>query len=81
MRTTVTIQEPILDHARKEAARLGVTVSEVIELALRKYLVERSEPVSKPFTLHTVHGQLVNPDLDLDRTSTLVIEDDQKFYR
>lgn len=77
----MTIQETILDQARRIATERGVTISEVIEEALRKQLLDRPEPAARPFQLHTVRGRLVNPNLDLDRTSALIEADDEAAYR
>jgi hypothetical protein len=55
-------------------------VSVVIEDALRSHLSESSLAKSTPFHLHTVRGKLVNPHLDLDRTSALLTMDDEDFY-
>jgi len=38
------------------------------------------QPGSASFSLHTVRGELVNPNLDLDRTSRLIELDDQAHF-
>lgn len=80
MRTTISIPEPLLESAKRRAAARGVTVSVVIEDALRGHLMAKGQPDAPPFRLHTVRGKLVNPDLDLDRTSALVAMDDETAY-
>ena len=80
MRTTVSIADPLLDHAKRAAADRGVTVSEVVEDALRGYLAVRPVGSRKEFRLPTVRGKLVQPHLDLDRTSELVTADDERAY-
>jgi len=80
MRTTVNIPEPLLHNARKRAAARGVTLSEVVEDALRIDLAQdRIEPEGR-FRLHTVRGRLVQPDLDLDRTSAMLTADDEAVF-
>ena len=80
MRTTISIPEPLLETAKRRAAERGVTVSVVIEDALRGHLAATKRPEAPPFRLYTVRGRLVNPDLDLDRTSALIASDDEAAY-
>ena len=81
MRTTVDLPEPLLNNAKRRAAELKVTLSEVVQDALRGHLAQRSLRGTRDFQLHTVRGRLVRPDLDLDRTSLLVTLDDEAEYR
>ena len=80
MRTTVSIPEPLLENAKHCAAERGTTLSALIEDALRDHLAKAERPVPPPFRLHTVRGRLVNPQLDLDRTSALIELDDEAAY-
>ena len=81
MRTTVDLAQPLLDRAKKVAAERQVTLSTVLEEALRAFLNSRAAPDKRTkFRLHTVRGRLVRPDLDLDRTSALVVEEDEAAY-
>lgn len=80
MRTTVSISDPLLGIAKRRAAERGVTLSELIEDALGSLLSEK-ESRTRPFELHTVGGRLVNPNLELDRTSALLTADDEDEYR
>jgi hypothetical protein len=80
MRTTVDLSEPVLQSAKRLASERGVTLSVVLEDAVRALLARKQSPVAAPFRLHTVRGRLVQPDLDLDRTSNLLaIEDETEF--
>ncbi len=81
MRTTISLPEPLLENARKSAAERGVTLSTVIEDALRHHLSQSDAAKSDEFQLHTVQGKLADPDLDLDRTSELAAQDDYDQYR
>lgn len=81
MRTTVSVPDPLLENAKLLAAKRGITLSELVEDALRSQLSQAEPSSPKPFQLHTVHGKLVNPKLDLDRTSSLVSMDDESEYR
>jgi hypothetical protein len=58
----------------------GITLGALIEDALRTYFAATDRKVSRPFRLHTVRGRLVNPALDLDRTSALLTSDDAREY-
>ena len=80
MRTTISLPEPLLETAKRKAAARGVTVSVIIEDALRAHLAATKRSPVPPFRLHTVRGKLVNPDLDLDRTSALISMDDEMAY-
>jgi hypothetical protein len=79
MRTTVTLAEPLLQAAKRRAAESGVTLSELLEDALRFHLAKPLAGTA-PFQLHTVSGKLVQPDLDLDRISSLETLDDESAF-
>jgi hypothetical protein len=80
MRTTVSISEPLLRSAKRRASERGVTLSALLEDALRVHLTRKPSDASTPFKLHTVAGKLVNPELDLDRTSALEVLDDELTF-
>lgn len=71
MRTTVNLSDPLLRAARRRAAERGITLSAFLEDLLRMQLAHKESAVAPPFRLHTASGKLVNPDIDLDRTSAL----------
>jgi hypothetical protein len=50
MKTTLEIQDPLLDQVRKIAARDGETLRSLVEQGLRKVVAERSAS-AKPFKL------------------------------
>ena len=82
MRTTVTLSEPLLRDAKRQASERGVTLSAFLEDALRVHLARKPSDAPKPFQLHTVAGKLVDPEMDLDRTSALEgLDDELKFTR
>jgi hypothetical protein len=80
MRTTVRIQEPLLENSKLRAAERGITLSALVEDALRVHLAADSRPPAPPFRLHTVRGKLVDPRLDLSRTSALIAREDEPTY-
>ncbi|MEW6322565.1 MAG: type II toxin-antitoxin system VapB family antitoxin [Acidobacteriota bacterium] len=44
MRTTLDIEDAVLDRARRRAAKEGTTLTSVVERALRHFLGHRAEP-------------------------------------
>jgi len=82
VRTTISLPEPLIEDAKQRAVECGVTLSKLMEDALRNLLLA-PEPSSSapPFRLHTVRGKLVSPHLDLDRTSALVVAEDEAAFR
>jgi hypothetical protein len=80
MRTTFNVTDTVLENARAAAVGRGVTLGELVEDALRSYLSPTDQTAPPPFQLHTVRGQLVQPNLDLDRTSALLVADDEAEY-
>ena len=50
MKTTLEIQDPLLDQVRKIAARDGETLRSLVEQGLRKVVAERTAK-AKPFKL------------------------------
>ena len=81
MRTTVNVNEVMIEKARSAAVGRGVTLGELVEDALRNYLSRTEDITPQPFKLQTVRGQLVQPDLDLNRTSALLTDDDESAYQ
>jgi len=74
VKTTIDIPEPVLWRTKRLAAERGITVSDVVVDALRDHLSSKPES-HKPFRLHTVRGRVAKLDLDLDRTSELLVQD------
>jgi hypothetical protein len=81
MRTTVSLPDPLLENAKQSAAQRGVTFSVLVEDALRLILANSPPATAPPFRLHTVRGKLVDPNLDLNRTSALAVQDDEAGFR
>ena len=81
MRTTVDLPEPLLRNAKKRAATRGVTLSTIVEDALRSLLSPKKALQRTEFQLPTVRGQLRQPGIDLDRTSALISEDDETEFQ
>ena len=74
MRTTVRLNGPLLERARQEAARRGITLTALIEqglgLALRRPLKSSTPPVISLPVSRSSGGTL--PGVDLNRTAELL---------
>ena len=74
MRTTVRLNKPLLERARQEAARRGITLTALIEqglgLALRRPLKSSLQKVISLPVSSATGGTL--PGINLDRTSELL---------
>jgi hypothetical protein len=82
MRTTVAISDPLLKGAKRKAAERGITLSELVEEGLAMVLsATKNAKTDKPFVLKTERGVLVDPSIDLDRTSALIVADDEEYSR
>lgn len=74
------LPEPLIQNAKLLAGERGITFSEVVEDALRTHLSPRWERPRGKVRLPTVLGRLVNPELDLDRTTALTVAEDESFF-
>ena len=73
--------EPLLENAKQYAAERGITLSALLAAALRHLLARSPASSAPPFHLHSLRGRLVNPNFDLDRTSALVVAEDEAAFR
>ncbi len=72
MRTTITIDEHLLDEVRRRAAELRTTVSEVISDSLRDSFLRRQGGSREPFRVHPFRGGEPQPAVDLDDNAALL---------
>lgn len=73
MRTTIRLDDYLLAEAKMYAARKGVTLTAVIEDALRQTLAQQDQVESgKPVRLSTVTGNGLQPGVDLDDSAALL---------
>jgi hypothetical protein len=79
MRTTISIDDGLLADARRKALRTGLTVSGLIERALRAELA-RKEAVAKasPFRLVTFGGTGLRPGVSFDRLHEVADDEDRE---
>jgi hypothetical protein len=76
----IDISKPLLENAKSRADALRITLSTVVEDALRSHLARTSRPRAGKFHLHTVHGKPVQLGMDLDRTSAFIAHEDEAWY-
>lgn len=73
MRTTIRLDDQLLEAAKQYALAQGKTFTAVVEDALREKLMNR--PTAKKrqrVKLKTVNGNGVNPGIDLDDSASLL---------
>lgn len=81
MRTTITIDEELLDELKERAAREGTTVSRLIEDSVRLASSPRAVgDAVQPFELVTFGKGGLFTGLDVDRGSVLIEQDDVARY-
>jgi hypothetical protein len=80
VRTTISIDDALLDEAKRLAAQRRTTLGKVIEDALRAALRDMPSAAAPPFELVTFMGDGTHPGIDLDRTSALQAAEDVERY-
>lgn len=72
MRTTLNLDDRIVEAAKRHAAREGTTLTEVIDRALRQFLAQQRRGVAGQFRLelHTRNIQVL-PGVDLEDRDAL----------
>ena len=80
MRTTLSIDDAILNGAKREAQRRGVSLGAVVEDALRRGLAARREPSPAP-PIPAFTGDGVRPGVDLTSNRALreLLDDDRSL--
>ena len=72
MKSTVLLDDQLLEEARLVAAATGRSLSELIEAALRESLTRRSNYGDrKPVVLTTFKGEGLRPGVNLDDSAAL----------
>jgi hypothetical protein len=65
MRTTVAIADELLDVAKRRARERGITLSELVNAALRRELADRAEHAERPAVPVFRAGTGPRPGVDL----------------
>ena len=78
MRTTILIEDRLGKMARSRARKEGISFSALVARALSDDLARtKSRPPAPPFRLVTVGGPGVRVGVDLDRSSELLVAEDE----
>lgn len=72
MRTTISIDDHLLDEVRRRAAERGQTISQVIEDSLRESLLRRDERPREAFRISTFAAGGYQPGVNLDDNASLL---------
>jgi hypothetical protein len=80
MRTTISLDDGLGRAARRQARQEGLSLSAFIARALRNQLASRPPAAPPPFRLVTVKGEGPQPGVDLDRSSELLLADDETAF-
>jgi hypothetical protein len=73
MRTTINVDDQLLVQAKAQAATLGVTLTQLIEDALRESLIRRESAENRGHVrLITMKGTGTQPGIDLDNSRSLL---------
>jgi Bacterial antitoxin of type II TA system, VapB len=72
MRTTITIDDHLLDEVRRRATERRQTVSQVIEDSIRESLLRHHGEPAPPFTVRPVHAGGTQRGVDLDDNAALL---------
>ena len=73
MRTTVRLDDQLLEKAKQYALTHGTTFTAIVEDALREKLMSRPQlNKQSPIKLKTVTGKGVNAGIDLDDSASLL---------
>jgi hypothetical protein len=82
MRTTVLIDDRLGGAARARAKKLGLSFSAIVSRSLEEHLAKPAVAAkAAPFRLVTVGGGGPRAGVNLDRTSELVVAEDESNHR
>ena len=78
MRTTLTIDDQLLENLKAAALRAGKPLKQVVNEALRLGLENLDKPTARPYRIEPVSMGLPRSDMDLNRALQLAdaLEDD-----
>lgn len=78
MRTTISIEDGLLEDAKRRAEELNITLSAMIEDALRERLARRRTTRKPRFRLVTFDGDGLQPGVTWDRVGRVIDEDEDE---
>lgn len=71
MRTTISLDEALLKQARRAALDRGISLNELVVVALRVELNRTKPTQKKKIELPTFKGRSLRPGVDLDDSAAL----------
>ena len=72
-RTTIRIDDHLLKKAKEAAMKSNITLTALIEIALKEKLLKQQKPKNKkPINLVTFKGKGILPNVDLDDSAALL---------
>lgn len=81
MRTTITVENQVLEQLKERSAQSGLSVSRLIEQAVRLFLrTPSADAGDEPFELVTFGAGGRFSEHDLDKTSALLEAEDLERY-
>jgi predicted transcriptional regulator len=81
MRTTITLDDGLLDQLKRRASETGTSVSKLVEQAVRLFVrTPRSSASSESFELVTFGAGGRFSQLNIDKTSALIEADDRDRF-
>lgn len=80
MRTTITIDDGLLEDAKLRAQAQDTTLSALIEDALRERLARASPQRARKFKLVTFGGDGLQPGVTWDTVGRLIDEDEDERF-
>ena len=81
MRTTITLDDRLLDQLKRRASETGTSVSKLVEQAVRLFVrTPRSPALSESFELVTFGAGGRFSQLNIDKTSALIEADDRDRF-
>jgi hypothetical protein len=81
MRTTISLDDALGKAARRRARQDGLSLSALVARALTALLTQsESRERARPFRLVSVRGTGPQAGVDLDRTSALLVAEDERAY-
>lgn len=73
MRTTINVDDQLLMQAKAQAAASGMTLAQLIEDALREFLIRRENVENRErVRMITMKGTGTRPGIDLDNSQSLL---------
>ena len=80
MRLTISLEDPLAEEVRRQAAARGLNVSAFIARTLEATLKRPAPTHVRPFRLITVGGEGPRPGVDLDRPRELESLEEEERY-